>query len=289
MNQRRHFLLFAFFFLAVCVFRLPAAETGAKIHLTAHRGCSALYPENTMCAFRAAANLGVDCIELDLQQSADGVPVVSHDQTLRRTTGVRRSVGSLSCGELKRLDAGSWYATAFAGERIPTFEEVLRLAERDRICLNVEIKDCGCRDSLCSHTIRLIRQYHMQNHCAIASQNYGVLCRIKRCAPELATIYIVNSPIQAAEKLPCADEISAAYSSLTTSAVTRIHACGKRVHVWTVDTPEEIQGAAALGADDIITDNPALVQSIFHKLPQNTPAYAFTAHRIFAECARGFR
>lgn len=286
MKWRRYFFLSALFFLAICVFRLPAVKTGSGIQITAHRGYSALYPENTMCAFRAAAALNVDCIELDLQQTADGVPIVSHDGNLRRTTGVHRRVDNLSCRDVKRLDAGSWYATAFAGERIPTFEEVLELAARQRIRLNVEIKDCACRASLCTNALALIRRYHMESLCSIASQNYGVLCRVKRLDPDFSTIYITDDPVQASS-LSCADEISAPYSSLTAAAVARIHRRGKRVHVWTVDTPEEIRGAAALRADNIITDNPGLAQSIF--LKTKAPPYDLTAQRIFAECARGLQ
>lgn len=285
MRQRRWFLVSILFFLAVCALRMPSVRRENGIQITAHRGCSARYPENTMSAFRAAAALGADCIELDLQQTADGVPVVSHDESLCRTTGVHRRVASLCCRDLQRLDAGSWYATSFAGEHIPTFEEVLRLAQRRKIRLNVEIKDCGCRASLCGKTLALIRRYHMETLCAVASQNYGVLSRVKRCAPELPTIYITGNPVPAS-LLPCADEISAPYSSLTSAAVAQIHRRGKRVHVWTVDTPEEIRSAAALGADDVITDDPALAQSIFRKAQ---PVYAFTAQRIFVECARGLR
>lgn len=286
--QQRRFLLAFLFFLAVCAVRLPWRQTGTPIQLTAHRGCSALYPENTMSAFRAAADLGVDCIELDLQQTADGVPVVSHDRTLRRTTGMSCAVSALSCRQVTGLDAGSWYDTAFAGERIPTFEEVLRLASRRNLRLNVELKDCGCRDSLCAGTLDLIRRYHMERRCAVASQNYSLLRRVKRCAPGMTAIYITDHPVQAAA-LPCADEISAPYTALTPAAVAQIHQRGKRVHVWTVDTPAEIRGAAALGADDVITDNPALAQSLFHRTPANPPSYAFTAQRILVECARGFR
>ena len=286
MRQRHWFLLSILFFLAVCALRMPSVQRKTGIQITAHRGCSAHYPENTMSAFRAAAAGGADCIELDLQQTADGIPVVSHDESLHRTTGVHHRVASLCCRDLRRLDAGSWYATSFAGERIPTFEEVLRLAQRQKIHLNVEIKDCGCRASLCTSALALIRRYHMETLCAVASQNYGVLCRIKRCAPELPTIYITGNPVPASLQ-PCADEISAPYSSLTSAAVAQIHRRGKRVHVWTVDTPEEIRGAAALNADDVITDDPGLAQSIICK-PQPA-AYAFTAQRIFVECARGLR
>lgn len=286
MKPRRYFLLSVLFFLAVCALRMPSARQEAGIQITAHRGYSARYPENTMSAFRAAAAQGVDCIELDLQQTSDGVPVVSHDESLLRTTGVRHRIASLCYRDVRQLDAGSWYATAFAGEQIPTFEEVLQMAQRQRIRLNVEIKDCSCRASLCTNALALIRRYRMERRCAVASQNYGVLCQVKRYAPEISTIYITDNPVPAS-LLPYADEISAPYASLTSAAVTQIHQHGKRVHVWTVDTPDEIRGAAALQADDIITDNPGLAQSIFRKV--KTPTYAFTAQRIFVERARGFR
>src|SRR5262245_64546483 len=90
-----------------------------------HRGASDRAPENTMAAFEAAIAIGVDAIELDVHSSRDGHLVVIHDQNLARTTSGQGLVHEHSLAELKALDAGGWFDRAFAGERIPAFEEVL--------------------------------------------------------------------------------------------------------------------------------------------------------------------
>lgn len=263
-QYQRYFIAAAVCFLVICALKIPTMlHPPSDIEFTAHRGCSCSYPENTIISFRAAANLGVDCIELDVQQTKDGVPVISHDQNLSRTTGVNRKISSLNYRQLEKLDAGSWCSLQFAGEQIPSLEKVLKLAQYSQIRLNMELKPASYDTKLGKKIIRLIRRYHMQNRCVVASQDYGILYEIKQYAPEITTLYIVRDAGEDFASLDCADEISIDYQMLTAGAVARIHACGKRVHVWTVDTVEEIRIAAALHADDIITDNPSLIQVAF--------------------------
>ena len=105
----------------------------------AHRGASALAPENTIAAFERAVELGADVIELDLHMSQDGELVVIHDDTLDRTTDGSGPVHHRSLGELMRLDAGRWFGEGFAGQRIPRLDEVLdRFA--GKVPLALEIK-----------------------------------------------------------------------------------------------------------------------------------------------------
>jgi glycerophosphoryl diester phosphodiesterase len=105
----------------------------------AHRGAPNHAPENTLAAFDKALALGFPHIELDAQLSADGVPVVFHDDTLERTTDGAGPLAARTLAELKRLDAGAWYGAAFRGERIPTLEEVL-VRYRGRAYLHLELK-----------------------------------------------------------------------------------------------------------------------------------------------------
>jgi glycerophosphoryl diester phosphodiesterase len=109
-----------------------------------HRGAAAHAPENTLASFRAAAALGCRMVEFDVRLSADGVPVVFHDDTLERTADGAGPVGQRSLAALKRLDAGSWFAPAFAGETIPTLAEVLALCAGLGLAVNIEVKpDAG--------------------------------------------------------------------------------------------------------------------------------------------------
>ena len=106
----------------------------------AHRGAAALAPENTLASFRRAAEMGARWVELDCQLTADKVPVVIHDLRLGRTTSGRGQVCRRSLAELRSLDAGSWFAPAFAAERIPTLAQALSEIARLGLGVNIEIK-----------------------------------------------------------------------------------------------------------------------------------------------------
>ncbi|ADG05153.1 glycerophosphodiester phosphodiesterase [Kyrpidia tusciae] len=110
-----------------------------EVRVWAHRGASAETPENTLAAFRRAVEIGVGGIELDVQLTRDGVPVVLHDPTLERTTDGRGWVGDWTWSELRRLDAGAWFHPRFAGERIPTLAEAL-VAIPEEVWINIELK-----------------------------------------------------------------------------------------------------------------------------------------------------
>ncbi len=106
----------------------------------AHRGAPTLAPENTLAAFKKAAELGAEWIEFDVQLSKDLELVVTHDTSTARTTGVKAKVSALTLAQLKGLDAGSWFSDAFAGEQIPTLLEVLQCATEYSLNINIEIK-----------------------------------------------------------------------------------------------------------------------------------------------------
>src|SRR5438105_7019037 len=104
-----------------------------------HRGACGLAPENTIASFREAAELGVRRVEFDVHLSADGIPVVIHDDTVNRTTSGRGAVASLNLAELQALDAGTWFAPRFQGERVPTLGATVTLLGKLRLGAVVEI------------------------------------------------------------------------------------------------------------------------------------------------------
>src|SRR5262249_22055869 len=93
------------------------------VRVTAHRGHARAAPENTLSAIRKAIESGADYVEMDVQQTADGVVVLLHDRDLKRVAGVSRRLDELSYDEVRKLDVGSWFDPAFAGERVPTLEQ----------------------------------------------------------------------------------------------------------------------------------------------------------------------
>jgi len=111
-----------------------------NFELITHRGFALLAPENTMSAFALAQKLGVKSLEIDVQISSDGVPVVIHDSTVDRTTNGTGAVKALTLAELQALDAGSKFHAAYQGAYIPTLDEVLRFASDYGIHVHAEIK-----------------------------------------------------------------------------------------------------------------------------------------------------
>ncbi|HET7288282.1 MAG TPA: glycerophosphodiester phosphodiesterase family protein, partial [Pyrinomonadaceae bacterium] len=105
-----------------------------------HRGASAVAPENTMAAFREAIAVGADGIEFDVRLASDGIPIVIHDSTLRRTGGLNKRVDDLSSQEISQLGVGSWFAPAFANETVPGLRELFTLFQSNNASLYLEMK-----------------------------------------------------------------------------------------------------------------------------------------------------
>ncbi|MGH2523785.1 MAG: glycerophosphodiester phosphodiesterase, partial [Anaerolineales bacterium] len=152
-----------------------------------HRGASAYAPENTLAAFRRSLELGAEGVELDVTLSADGVLVVIHDDTVDRTTDGAGRVNGLTLAQLKKLDAGypARFGDRFAGERIPTLEEVF--AELDaRAIVNVELKeDTSPKRELAEKVVQVIHTRGVGGRALLSSFYYDNLQRAKQLDPAL--------------------------------------------------------------------------------------------------------
>ena len=250
------------------LFRLPEGDAlltavgGITPLVTFHRGDCTVAPENTIPAFRSAILKGGDRIELDVQMSKDGIPVVTHDTNLKRCTGKNAKVYDLTLAQIKQLDAGSWFSSRFTGTHIPTLEEVLRLCQ-GRIGLNVEIKPSSATPALEAETVRLLRQYGFDaSNCVITSQSYECLCKVKALAPDIPTGYILALGVGNYYDLPAADFFSVENTFITSGMVNAVHLRGKTVSAWTIDRESDASHMLELGVDDLITDKPDMVRSL---------------------------
>ena len=246
---------------AVYVYQVARGEANFNIEyvrtteVTAHRGASVAYPENTMAAFRAAAELGADWIELDVQQTQDRQIVVMHDSNLRRTTGINRSVWELTYAEIAQMDAGGWFSEEFAGEPVPLLSQVLEFAEEEGIRLNIELKPTGHEFGFEESVVELIRQYDYLDRCVVTSQNYSVLERVKAYDPEVKTVYVMSVAYGNLLKLHAADAFSIKSINITSHMVSRLHDAEKEIYAWTVNTTGSIDKMIRLNVDNVITDN----------------------------------
>ena len=232
--------------------------------ITYHRGYSSRAPENTMAAFEAALEDGSPRIELDVQMTADGVAVVTHDTSLRRCTGCNANIYDLPYAQVQQLDAGRWFHRQFAGAYIPTLEEVLALC-KGKAELNIEIKPSTFTPTLEAETVRLIHAYDYGADCVVTSQSYETLCKVKELDPDITTGYILALGVGTYYDLPAADFFSVESTFITSGMVQQIHLRGKTVSAWTVNRAEDARALLSLGVDDVITDKPEMVQDLLNE------------------------
>lgn len=226
--------------------------------ITYHRGYSSRAPENTMASFEAALEDGCPRIELDVQMTADGVAVVTHDTSLRRCTGCNANIYDLPYAQVQQLDAGRWFHRQFTGSYIPTLEEVLALC-KGKTELNIEIKPSTFTPTLEAETVRLIHAYDYGADCVVTSQSYETLCKVKELDPDITTGYILALGVGTYYDLPAADFFSVESTFITAGMVQQIHLRGKTISAWTINRQQDAEKLLQLGVDDLITDKPEII------------------------------
>lgn len=239
-------------------------EILVETQITAHRGSSRSAPENTMAAMEAAIEELADSVELDVQLSADGVVVLGHDANLKRVAGINRAISSMTFEELRLLDVGSWFSEEFAGEQIPTLEEVMEVC-RGRINLNIEIKSVGKNSQLPEKVVELVIKHGMEEQCVITSTSLNYLKQVKELEPVLRTGYIISAAYGNFYSSEAVDFISVRSSFVDDRLVENVHAQGKGVFAWTVNSKSEMERLIMLGVDGIITDRPVLAREIVYR------------------------
>jgi glycerophosphoryl diester phosphodiesterase len=262
------------------------------LRLYAHRGASAERPENTMAAFERAAEVGVDGLELDVHLTHDGHLVVAHDDTARRMTGVDAPWGALDLADVRRLDAGWGFvapdgARPFAGQGVgvPTLEEVIDAFPGMR--LNVDLKR-GARAA--DAALELLRQRRAEDRVTLASFHLGTMLAIRRrgyggetalSRGEIASL--LSMPAMLWRQLPftgTAAQVPVSQGAIhfdRASFVAKCHHLGLRVDFWTIDDPATAERLLALGADGIMTNDPAALRPLFQARADETRARPISA------------
>jgi glycerophosphoryl diester phosphodiesterase len=232
----------------------------------AHRGASSYEPENTLAAFDLALHMGVGHIELDVHCSSDGHVVVMHDDTVDRTTDGHGPVADYSLAELRRLDAGAWFGTAFAGQRVPTFADVLA-RYRGRVHVHTEIK--GRTAHLAQRTVDLVRQFNMTAQVTMTSFQQVPLQEVRTYAPELPTGWLVreiNEAIITQARRMGLTQLCPLAQTVTPALVRHLHAQGFVVRAWGVANEALMHQVVDAGADGMTVNFPdrlmAYVQSL---------------------------
>jgi glycerophosphoryl diester phosphodiesterase len=199
----RHAALLGFALASMAV----AAEPSRHVAVQAHRGYSEIYPENTLLAVRSAFEAGADVVEVDLALTSDGRLVLMHDQTVDRTTDGQGPVSAFTLAQLRELDAGSWKSNAYAGERVPTLEEVLELANGAGT-VNLEIKSRGRlwsrTQDLIERAVRVVNEAGAADRVFFSSFEVRSLLEVRQHDPDMRLLLIDWDPPSSFDNLDMA-------------------------------------------------------------------------------------
>jgi glycerophosphoryl diester phosphodiesterase len=229
-----------------------------------HRGAAASAPENTLAGFRRASALNCRWVEFDVRLTADAQPVVLHDDRLTRTTDGRGRVSSLSLAAVRLHDAGGWFGSSFAGERVPTLEEAVTLLGALGLGANVELKAPRGREAetgaVVADFLARLRPSAVPEM-LISSFRPAALAAARDRAPRIARgilFRVIPENWRAiAERLGCAT-IHADYRRLRPALVTEIRAAGYPILAYTVNDPGRASALFDWGVTSVFSDDPSL-------------------------------
>ena len=236
--------------------------------VVAHRGASGHAPENTMAAFRRAVEMGARFIETDLHLTRDARVVAIHDSTLDRTTNGHGLVDSMPLEEVRALDAGAWFTSplseSFAGERIPTLDEIVRFAKETDVIFYLEIKSdstWGVEHAV----VAALRDTGEAARALILSFDPATLISVNRLDQTMMTGYLCEHPSNDLVERTVragARQIAPRGDLVTPEMVKKAHQAGLQVVAWTINEPDQMRRLITAGVDGIMSDYPDRLVSV---------------------------
>jgi len=246
--------------------------------IIAHRGASAEAPENTLAAFRLAADQRTDFVELDVQESSDGQVLVLHDSDLMKVGGNATKVWEGDAARLRSVDIGSFKAPQFSAERIPTLAEALE-ACKGRCKVVVELKSYGHNQRLEERVVEIVEAAGMQDDCVFMSLDHAMVERLKTLRPNWRVGILVAKAVGDLTDLK-ADFLAVEARSATRRFIRRAHGAGQEVFIWTVNDPAWIFVGLSRGVDGLITDKPDLARAVIDARAQMTDTERFLVAQL---------
>jgi glycerophosphoryl diester phosphodiesterase len=252
-------------------------NSSGRTWVIAHRGFSGRAPENTVAAIREAIAIGADMAEIDVTLTADERVVVIHDETLDRTTNGAGRVADHGFDEIRNLDAGSWFAPQFAGEKVPTLGEALDTT-KGRILLNVEIKTEAVDRGISDKVAAAIRDRGMADQVVVSSFSPTALEQMHAVAPEIRTAALYNKELQRGQD-PAeivhslgASAFNIRGSRLKAKMLRSCREHGIPIGVYTVDKPRKMKRWVKKEIDAIFTNHPDRLIEVLGKVPAPSPS-----------------
>jgi glycerophosphoryl diester phosphodiesterase len=252
--------------LAAAGFTLLVARVARQnrpVNVIAHRGASTTAPENTLAAFRLAAEQGSDFVELDVQESADGEVLVVHDSDLMKVGRSPLKIWESDAADLRAVDVGSYKAAQFSGERVPTLAEALA-ACKGRVRVVVELKSYGHAQRLEERVVEIVEAAGMERETIFMSLEHSMVRRLKELRPSWRVGALAAKAIGDLTTLR-ADFLAVEKGLASRTFVRQAHQAGQEVYVWTVNDPALMFQLMSKGVDGLITDRPDLARQVMDR------------------------
>jgi glycerophosphoryl diester phosphodiesterase len=307
--------LAAVLLVILVAFAAPAVQAAPETQSTldgpvlniGHRGASAYAPEHTFASYDLAIEQGADYIEIDLQMTADGVLVAMHDKTLNRTADAPEGVPERYCRglvskktleQIKMCDVGSWFGPEYAGQQIPTLEEIF---QRYGTSVNyyIETKNPEASPGMEEELLRLMDKYDLtepaEENWQVLIQSFSAesLMKIHEINPDLPLIqlYWAGTSKSIQRDLDAVSEYAVGIGpykkDVDAALVEAAHEHCLAVHPYTVNTVEEMEALIALGVDGMFTNNPDLLDAVLGADALSGEAAAQQAAHAYQECRTG--
>src|ERR1700716_2888493 len=238
-----------------------------RVWVIGHRGAMGYCPENTFASFERALELGADWIELDVHLTRDGELAVIHDELVDRTTDGHGLVKDHTLAELKQLDAGAWFGPEFAGQRIPTLDEVLVWARARQAVVDIEIKNApiyyaGIEEAV----VESLDRSGMAEQVIVISFDHRSVQRVKALDARIVTgVLYAARPTDAGLGLAHAAQADAVlphWAYVTPEDVQTAHQAGLAVAPWATSDPDVLRSLVAAGVDAIGTNHPDVLRRL---------------------------
>jgi len=254
------------------------------VTIFAHRGAAAVAPENTLAAFRLAGAMRTDFVELDVQESLDGVVVVVHDGDLMKVGGSPLKIWEATAEQLRAVDIGSRIGPQFKDERVPTLAEALEACSGvSRV--DIELKFYGHNQRLEERVIELVEAAGMQNAIVTMSLNHDMVAKMKRLRPGWTSGLLVAKAVGDLSHAP-GDFLAVEKGMVTRRFLRAAHRAGKPVYVWTTDDASVMIRMIGLGVDGLITNRPDVAREVLDRFARMSRAerlFLFVMTRLGAE------
>lgn len=256
---------------------MPLAEfvRSTPFFVIAHRGASGVAPENTLAALQRAVDAGAVMVELDVQLSSDRQLMVFHDNVLGRTTNGRGYVRNFTADELRSLDAGSWFGSEFANERIPFLREAIELL-RGKAYLNIELKPLHESPDAAEETAALVALVHEMGiapYMTFSSFDHRVLKMVKDHDLTILTLAL-NVPGDKRMPSDVVAECGADAYGCSIHELSHQRSADAAEHripygVYTVNTEEQLRLALSYGVNSVVSNVPDHILSVYRSLTSN--------------------